>query len=87
MTKNPQRLAAAAALWTLVFLAPTQAHGATLSTDGSSAGLRVVSSTDQRLTDIALPLLQAQRWKAARVRSTPVEVPLHVTVEFSIYGD
>ena len=58
-----------------------------VSTDGSSSGLQVVSSTDQRLTDIALPLLQAQRWRPAHVRGMAVAVPLHVTVEFSLYGD
>jgi TonB family protein len=59
----------------------------TVTPEGTTATLRVVSSTNPRLTELALPLVQAQRWKAARVRSTPVEAPLHVTVEFSLYGD
>ena len=65
----------------------TVAIDGTVSTDGASSGLHVVSSSDERLTDIALPLLQSQRWQPARVRGRPVETPLHVTVEFSIYGD
>ena len=59
----------------------------TVAPDGSSAGLTVVSSPNTQLTELALPLVQAQRWKAARVRATAVEVPLHVSVEFSLYGD
>jgi TonB family protein len=58
-----------------------------IMTDGTSASLQVRSSTDPRLTDAALALVQQQRWRPARVRTTPVDVPLHATVEFSIYGD
>jgi hypothetical protein len=65
----------------------TVAIDGTVASDGTSAGLHVVSSTNARLTDLALPLVQGQRWKAARVRSAAVDVPLHVTVEFSLYGD
>jgi TonB family protein len=59
----------------------------TVTPEGTTDSLRVLASTDSRLTELAVPMVQAQRWKAARVRSTPVEAPLHVTVEFSVYGD
>ena len=65
----------------------TVAIDGTVTREGTTASLRVLSSTNPRLTELALPMVQAQRWKAARVRATPVEAPLHVTVEFSLYGD
>jgi uncharacterized protein involved in response to NO len=38
------------------------------------------------MTDAALALVQHQRWRAARVRSTPVESLLHITVAFTLRG-
>jgi TonB family protein len=55
--------------------------------DGSTINLEVSSSTDARLTDAAVEYARQLRWLPARLRSTPVQVPLHVTVEFSIYGE
>jgi hypothetical protein len=34
-----------------------------------------------------MQLAQQLRWHPARLRSTPVQVPLRVTVEFSLYLD
>jgi len=59
----------------------------TIATDGSPINLKIVNATEPRLGEIALSLARDQRWRPARVRTTPVEVPLLVTVEFSIYGD
>jgi len=59
----------------------------TIAVDGASTSLEVVSSTDARLTDAAMQLAQQLRWHPARLRSTPVEVPLRVTVDFSLYLD
>jgi hypothetical protein len=59
----------------------------TIATDGSAINLNIVDAPDPRLREIALSLARDQRWRPARIRATPVEVPLRVTVEFSIYGD
>ena len=59
----------------------------TIAIDGASSSLEVVSSTDPRLTEVAMQLTQQLRWHPARLRAAPVQVPLRVTVEFSIYGD
>jgi TonB family protein len=58
----------------------------TITPDGVVANLEVSSSPEIRLTEAALDLLRAQRWRPARVRAMPVESPLHATVEFTIRG-
>lgn len=58
-----------------------------IAADGRSANLRVTSSPDPMLANAALTYVQQQRWTPAHVRSTPVEVPLNVTVEFSLDGN
>ena len=58
----------------------------TITADGVVANLQVISSPDTRLTAAALDLVQAQHWRPARVRTMPVESPLHATVEFTIRG-
>ena len=59
----------------------------TITAAGISSDLRVASSDDAALNDAALSLVQSQRWQPARVRTTPVSVPLHATVEFIVNGN
>ena len=39
-----------------------------------------------QLSAAAVALVQQQRWRPATVRGTPLEVPLHVTVEYTLAG-
>jgi outer membrane biosynthesis protein TonB len=58
----------------------------TISPEGSIVGLRVASSPDLRLSDVALEMVQPQRWRPALVRATPIESQLQTTVEFTVRG-
>jgi TonB family protein len=55
--------------------------------DGTTGDLQVASSPSAQLTAAAVALVQSQRWRPARVRTTPVQVPLHATVEFTLNGN
>jgi TonB family protein len=58
-----------------------------INPDGSTGGLRVVSSSNPQLAQAALDLVTPRRWRAARVRGAAVETALHVTVEFMLKDD
>jgi outer membrane biosynthesis protein TonB len=57
-----------------------------ITTEGSTANLRVASAPDARLAAAAVATVASQQWRPAYVRTTAVEVPLHITVEFTIDG-
>jgi TonB family protein len=53
-----------------------------IGSDGSQNGGRVLSSDNPALNDAALASVAAARWAPARMRGTPVEVPVTVTITF-----
>jgi beta-lactamase regulating signal transducer with metallopeptidase domain len=53
-----------------------------IATDGRVRDLRVVSAAHPALASAAVATLEDTRWRPARVRSKPVEVPLRVTFEY-----
>ena len=54
-----------------------------IAVDGQSRGLRVVSAADPVLAAAATVTLEATRWRPARVRGRPVEVPLRITLVYT----
>ena len=57
-----------------------------IATDGGVRDLRVLSAAHPALASAAVATLENTRWRPARVRSEPVEVPLRVTFEYTRDG-
>ncbi|MBI4266644.1 MAG: TonB family protein [Acidobacteria bacterium] len=55
-----------------------------IGSDGFFADLRVVSASHPDMAEAALEGMRQARWEPGRFRDTPVEVPVQVTVDFSI---
>jgi len=55
-----------------------------IGADGRARGIRVVSATAPELAQAALSMVREERWEPARVRGTPLEVPLRVTVVYRL---
>ena len=65
-------------------------HGAAaqacVGTPGSPTAAQMNRRCVDELSAAAVALVQSERWHPAMVRATPVDVPLHVTVEYTLAG-